>query len=95
MGGETNFFGNSEIEKTAFTIKNLGDSILLRNHIINMLEQADIEHEDPKLKSTLLTFVVVGGGFSGVETIGELNDFIRHSIKHYYHNISENDIRLI
>ena len=33
--------------------------------------------------------------FSGVETIGELNDFIRHSIKHYYHNISENDIRLI
>lgn len=60
-----------------------------------MLEQADIEHEDPKLKSTLLTFVVVGGGFSGVETIGELNDFIHHSIKHYYHNISENDIRLI
>ena len=95
MGGETNFFGNLELEKTAFTIKNLGDSILLRNHIINMLEQADIEHEDPKLKSTLLTFVVVGGGFSGVETIGELNDFIRHSIKHYYHNISENDIRLI
>ena len=63
MGGETNFFGNLEIEKNAFTIKNLGDSILLRNHIINMLEQADIEHEDPKLKSTLLTFVVVGGGF--------------------------------
>ncbi|MGD1835248.1 MAG: NAD(P)/FAD-dependent oxidoreductase [Nitrososphaeraceae archaeon] len=95
MGGETNFFGNSEIENVAFTIKNLGDSILLRNHIINMLEQADIEHEDSNLKSSLLTFVVVGGGFSGVETIGELNDFIRHSIKHYYHNISENDIRVV
>ena len=42
-----------------------------------MLEQADIEHEDLDLRKRLLTFVVVGGGFSGVEIVGELNDLHR------------------
>ena len=44
-----------------------------------------------------MTFVVVGGGFSGVETVGELNDFVRDSIKEFYHNIEENkeDVRII
>ena len=60
----------------AFTLKSLGDAIVLRNHVINMLEQADIEHEDLDLRKRLLTFVVVGGGFSGVEIVGELNDFV-------------------
>jgi NADH dehydrogenase len=42
--------------------------LLLRNHIINMLEQADIEYENTELQKSLMTFVVVGGGFSGIET---------------------------
>jgi NADH dehydrogenase len=49
-----------------------------------MLEQADIEHEDLDLRKRLMTFVVVGGGFSGVEIVGELNDFVLDSIKHFY-----------
>ena len=57
---------------------------MLRNHIISMLEQADIEHEDIELKRSLMTFVIVGGGFSGVEVAGELNDFVRESIEHFY-----------
>ena len=60
-----------------------------------MLEQADIEHEDNELRKNLMTFVVVGGGFSGVETVGELNDFIRESIKLFYHNINEADARVV
>ena len=52
-----------------------------------MLEQADLEHADISLRKSLMTFVVVGGGFSGVETVGELNDFVRDSIKHFYHNL--------
>jgi NADH:quinone reductase (non-electrogenic) len=59
-----------------------------------MLEQADIEHEDPDLRKRLLTFVVVGGGFSGVEIVGELNDFILDSIK-YYHNLQKSYARII
>ncbi|MDP9289279.1 MAG: NAD(P)/FAD-dependent oxidoreductase [Thermoproteota archaeon] len=95
LGGETNFFGMTEVAKNAFTIKSIGDALALRNHIINMLEQADVEHEDQELKKSLMTFVMVGGGFSGVETVGELNDFVRESIKHFYHNIENNDARVI
>jgi NADH dehydrogenase len=95
LGGETNFFGNMEIEEHSFTMKTVGDAMLLRDHVINMLEQADIEHEDEELKKRLMTFVVVGGGFSGVETVGELNDFVRESIRDYYHNLDENDARII
>jgi len=95
VGGETNFFGMADLSEHAFTMKTLGDAILLRNHVINMLEQADVEDEDEDLKTRLLTFVVVGGGFSGIETVGELNDFIQDSIKHYYHNIKIENARTI
>ena len=60
LGSETNFFGMNEAAKQAFTLKSLGDAIVIRNHVINMLEQADIEHEDLDLRKILLTFVVVG-----------------------------------
>src|SRR6266487_4548022 len=75
LGGKTNFFGMTEVASNALTIKSIGDAIVLRNHIISMLEQADIEHEDIELRRSLMTFVIVGGGFSGVEVAGELNDF--------------------
>jgi NADH dehydrogenase FAD-containing subunit len=95
LGSETNFFGISEAAKQAFTLKSLGDAIVLRNHVINMLEQADIEHEDLDIRKRLLTFVVVGGGFSGVEIVGELNDFILDSIKYFYHNLQKSYARII
>lgn len=96
LGSETNFFGLKDVADSAFTIKSIGDAIILRNHVINMLEQADIEHEDKELERGLMTFVVVGGGFSGVETVGELNDFVRESINHFYYNIDANiDVRII
>ena len=47
------------------------------------------------MKKNLLTYVVVGGGFSGVETVGEINAFIRESIKQYYHNIDDFDIKVV
>lgn len=92
LGGETNFFGIERASKNTFTIKTIGDALLLRNHIINMLEQADMEYENVDLQKRLMTFIVVGGGFSGIETVGELNDFVKESVKHYYHNI---DIKYI
>lgn len=95
LGSETNFFGMTDVMKNAFTIKSLGDAIVLRNHIINMLEQADLEHENEELRKSLMTFVVVGGGFAGVETVGELNDFVRDSIKNFYHNLEIKDARII
>ncbi|MBS3926318.1 MAG: NAD(P)/FAD-dependent oxidoreductase [Nitrosarchaeum sp.] len=94
MGGKINFFGNSNIEKNSFTIKSLDDAIKIRNHIISMLEDADQE-TDPSLQQKLMTFVVVGGGFSGVETVGEINDFVRESARKFYRNIKHDNIRII
>ncbi|MGI9009836.1 MAG: NAD(P)/FAD-dependent oxidoreductase [Nitrososphaeraceae archaeon] len=95
LGGETNFFDMESASKNAFTIKTIGDALLLRNHVINMLEQADMEYENTELQKSLMTFVVVGGGFSGVETVGELNDFVRDSVKEFYHNIDIENVKVI
>jgi NADH dehydrogenase FAD-containing subunit len=64
-------------------MKSIDDAIIVRNHIINVLEQASLEEDNVELR----TFVVAGGGFNGVETVGAINDFIRDSIKDYYKNI--------
>ena len=84
-----------EATREAFTLKSLGDAIVLRNHVIIMLEHADIEHEDLDLRKELLTFAVVGGGFSGVEIVGELNDFVLDSIKYFYHNLQKTYTRIV
>lgn len=76
-------------------MKTISDALLLRNHVINMLEEADMEYENIVLQKSLMTFVVVGGGFSGVETVGELNDFVRDSVKQFYHNIDIKYVKVI
>ena len=93
LGSETNFFGLQNVEKHSFTMKTLADALSLRNRLIDMLEQAENETRE-ELKQHLLTFVVVGGGFAGVETAGEINDFL-HDALNYYHNINKVDINVI
>jgi len=87
LGSENNFFKMYDVQKYSFTMKSIDDAIILRNHIINVLEQASLEEDNVELRKSLLTFVVAGGGFNGVETVGAINDFIRDSIKDYYKNI--------
>jgi NADH dehydrogenase len=94
LGSKTNFFGNKNVEDNAMTVKTLGDAMQIRNHVITMLENADQE-DDESLKNKFMTFVVVGGGFSGVEVVSELNDFVRESVEHFYRNINPNKIRII
>ena len=76
----------------ALTMKNLSDAHRLRTHVISCLEMADVATE-PELKRELLTFVVVGAGFTGVETVAEVNDLIRRALK-YYPNIKPEEIRV-
>ena len=94
MGSITNFFGNKNIEKHSFTIKTIEDAIGIRNHSINMLENAG-QTSDPDLQQKLMTFTVVGGGFAGVETIGEINHLIRESAARMYPNINPEKINMI
>jgi NADH dehydrogenase len=92
-GGVPNFFGNEEVEAEAFTFKSLEDAVLLRNQIIEMFERADFE-ENVEKRRRMLTFVVAGGGFAGVELIGGLNDFAR-GMRPYYPNIPPDELRLV
>ena len=94
LGSKTNFFGNENIEKNSFTIKTIEDAIGIRNHAINMLENAG-QTGDPDLQQKLMTFAVVGGGFAGVETIGELNHFIREAASTTYTHIDKSKINMI
>ena len=62
---------------------------------ISHLNSQTHENKSENMRKSLITYVVVGGGFAGVETIGEINDFIKESIKAYYQNIDIKDIRVI
>jgi len=93
LGSETNFFGMADVEKNAYTMKTLNDAVMLRNRIIDMLEQAENE-TDPILRKSFLTFVIVGGGFAGIETAGELMDLLLDARKNYS-TIHKEDIKVI
>jgi NADH dehydrogenase len=93
LGSETNFFGMADVEKNAYTMKTLNDAVMLRNRVIDMLEQAENE-TDPILRKSFLNFVVAGGGFAGIETAGELMDLLLDARK-YYPTIHKEDLRVI
>ncbi|MER3445950.1 MAG: hypothetical protein C4291_03550 [Candidatus Dadabacteria bacterium] len=91
LGSITNFYNLPGLEERALTMKSLGDAIHLRNRLIVHLEEADTECCS-LMRGPLLTFVVAGGGFAGVETIASVNDFIREAIKFYPH-LNEDVVR--
>ena len=82
VGSVSNYFGAANIQKNAFDFKTLLDAIRIRNHVIEMFERADRE-ADPEVRRSLVTFVIAGGGFAGVELAGALNDFSRGILADY------------
>lgn len=84
LGSVTNFFNLPGLAENALTMKSLGDAIHLRNHVIKTLEEADAECAAGERES-MLTFVVAGGGFAGVETIAAINDLAREALAYYPH----------
>ncbi len=94
LGAVTDFRGMRGLPEHAFPFKNLGDALSLRNHIIRSLEEAAVEDDDAELRQQLLTFVVAGGGFSGVEVAAELNDFVRRVARNY-RSVDPNEIRVM
>lgn len=77
----------------ALIMKDVADAYAIRNHVLGCLENAD-EMEDGARRSQLLTFVVIGGGFTGVETLGEMQDLIHRALK-FYRNIHPEDVRIV
>jgi len=92
LGSITNFYALPGLEERALTMKSLGDAIRLRNHLVAHLEEAASECCEDKVP--LLTFVVAGGGFAGVETIAGINDFVRSALK-AYPNLREEMLRVV
>jgi len=74
----------------AFPLKTVGDAVALRYHVMEQLENAEI-CDDPELRKWYLSFVIVGGGFSGVEVAGEINDLV-HDTHKFYRNIKHDEI---
>jgi len=93
LGSETNYSAIPGVAEHAMGIKSLGDAIMLRAAVIAMLESASVE-SDPERRKRMLTLVVVGGGFAGVETIGALNDLARESLPHYG-RIDPQEVRVV
>jgi NADH:ubiquinone reductase (H+-translocating) len=77
------------MESFGYPLASVGDALRLRNRIVARLEQATIE-PDADIRAWLLRFLVVGGGFSGVEVAGALQDLLCASVR-YYKNVTEND----
>jgi NADH dehydrogenase len=79
--------------ENAFTFKTLGDALLLRTHIIERFERADVE-QDPERKRSLLTLVIIGAGLVGVELFGELTAFA-DAIAPLYKHVDRSEVRFI
>lgn len=77
----------------SFPVKSTAHAHRLRNHVINCLEYAD-GIDDAEVRRRLLTFVVIGAGFSGVETVGEVKDMIDRSLR-FYPNIDKSEVRML
>src|SRR6185436_20764260 len=77
----------------AFTFKTMADALVLRNHIIEQLERADVEPDSGKRKARL-TIIVVGGGLVGVELLGELTAFADDVLR-YYPRIDRKEMRFL
>src|SRR5262245_24470437 len=89
-GNVTNLHVVPGMADHAFPLKTVGDAVALRSHIMERMERAEVSASAERRK-WLLTFIVVGGGFSGVEAAGEINDLVRDSAR-YFHNFCREDV---
>ena len=94
VGGQTNFFGNRAVEDNGFQLKGVESAVETRNHLLALFEEASRE-VDPERRRALLTFVVVGGGPTGVETAGALAELIIHVMAKDYPYMDLNEVRVL
>lgn len=94
LGGITPSFGIPGVDAHALNYKSLEDGVLLRDQLIDLAEHADHE-PDPATRRRLLTICVVGGGYTGVELIAELQDFFESYLVPRYRGIEAGDYRLL
>lgn len=94
MGSTSHYFGLDRLAATAFGLKYLNQAVALRNHLLECFEKASAER-DSDYRASLLTFVVAGGGPTGVEFAGALAELIRHVLVHDYVGLDVKDARVL
>src|SRR6059036_1842147 len=94
VGGETNFFGLDSVRRHGFALKDIPDALGIRNHVLRNFELAVLE-SDADRRRALLTFVVVGGGPTGVEMAGALSELIRLVLVKDYPRLNIKDVRVL
>lgn len=94
IGATTNFFGTPGAEEHALVLKNLKDAINIRDRIIDIFEQASRETDMIK-RQKMLSFIVIGGGATGVEVVSEIAELCNETLKKYYKDkISCSDVMI-
>lgn len=93
-GSVTNFFGMDSVAEVAFELKDINDATRLRNQILESFEKAS-RCDDPEEQKALMTFVVVGGGPTGVEFSGALSELIQHVLVKDFAQLPVHDSRII
>lgn len=94
VGGITNFFGLNTVEKYGYGLKDIEDAVEVRNHILSMVEMA-VQQNDADLRRAMLTFVVVGGGPTGVEMAGALSELVRLVLTKDYPALNIKEVRIL
>src|SRR5438093_11019852 len=93
-GGETNFFGLDTVQRHGLGLKDIPDAIAIRNHVLTCFENA-MPEPDAEKRRALLTFIVVGGGPTGVEMAGALSELIRLVLVKDYPRLNIKDVRIL
>ena len=94
LGSQRNNFGVAGVDEHTFDFKTLEDAVTLREHVLDLCEHAD-HTEDATARGHMLTFVVVGGGYTGAELIAELQDFLFRYVLPRYRGIRKTDLQLL
>ncbi|MCC6905882.1 MAG: FAD-dependent oxidoreductase, partial [Anaerolineae bacterium] len=93
-GAATMFFGLESVEHVALELKDLDDATRLRNRVLTAFEQAAHE-QNPDIRRALLTFIVAGGGPTGIEFAGALTELIRQVLVRDYPEVRREDVRVL
>ncbi|MGQ3684137.1 MAG: NAD(P)/FAD-dependent oxidoreductase [Candidatus Loosdrechtia sp.] len=93
-GSITNYFGMDTVKRYGYDLKYLSDAVMLRSHILYVFERAAQKQNLPE-REALLTFVIVGGGPTGVEFAGALSELVHHVLSKDYPELQVKDVRII